>query len=99
MKLRIAPRMTYNQQIQRFQNLPKIPRFIAIMKITGVFLVAIDIQGIVTATWWMALLFIRLSGVVVPMMPIKIRAGQGIARHRTLAPGTAICPSCCTPWM
>ncbi len=97
-KARKAPRMTYKQEIATIQNLPKIQRFIVIMKIAGVFLVAIGIEGIVTGTWWMALLFIPL-GVVVSMMPIKIRTDRCIACRELINPGTSICPACGAPQM
>lgn len=97
-KARKVPRMTYKQEIRTIQNLPKIQRFIVVMKIAGVFLVAIGIQGIVTATWWMAVLFIPL-GVIVSMMPIKIRTDRCIACQTLLQPGTAICPDCGAPQM
>ncbi len=97
-KARKVPRMSYKQEIQTIQNLPRIQRFIVVMKIAGVFLVAIGIEGIVTGTWWMTLLFIPL-GVVVSMMPIKIRTDRCIACRTLLSPGTAICPSCGAPQM
>jgi lysylphosphatidylglycerol synthetase-like protein (DUF2156 family) len=97
-KARKAPRMSYKQEIQTIQNLPRIQRFIVVMKIAGVFLVAIGIEGLVTGTWWMAFLFIPL-GVVVSMMPIKIRTDRCIACREVLGPGTAICPSCGAPQM
>ena len=95
-KARKVPRMTYKQEIQTIQNLPRVQRFIVVMKIAGVFLVAIGIEGIVTATWWMALLFIP-AGVFVSMMPIKIRTDRCIACRTVLAPGTSICPTCGAP--
>ncbi len=97
-KARKVPRMTYKQEIQTIQNLPKIQRFIVIMKIAGVFLVAIGIEGIVTGTLWLAALFIPL-GVVVSMMPIKIRTDRCIACRTLLQPGTSICPTCGAPQM
>jgi len=97
-KARKVPRMTYKQEIQTIQNLTKIQRFIVVMKIAGVFLVAIGIEGIVTGTWWMALVFIPL-GVVVSMMPIKIRTDRCIACRTVLAPGASICSSCGAPQM
>ena len=97
-KARKAPRMTYKQEIQTIQNLPRIQRFIVVMKIAGVFLVAIGIEGLVTATWWLALVFIPL-GVVVSMMPIKIRTDRCIACRTLLKPGAAICPECGAPQM
>jgi hypothetical protein len=98
LKARKAPRLTYKQEIQTIQNLPRTQRFIVVMKIAGVFLVAIGIEGIVTGTWWMAFLFIPL-GVVVSMMPIKIRTDRCIACRTVLAPGAAICPVCGAPQM
>jgi len=97
-KARKAPRLTYKQEIQTIQNMPRIQRFIVVMKIAGVFLVAIGIEGIVTGTWWMAVLFIPL-GVVVSMMPIKIRTDRCIACRTPLAPGASICPACGAPQM
>ncbi len=97
-RARKVPRMTYKQEIQTIQNLPRIQRFIVVMKIAGVFLVAIGIEGIVTATWWMAFVFIPL-GVVVSMMPIKIRTDRCIACKGLLEPGMAICPACGAPQM
>ena len=97
-KARKAPRMTYRQEIQTIQNMPRIQRFIVVMKIAGVFLVAIGIEGIVTGTWWMAVLFIPL-GVVVSMMPIKIRTDRCIACQTLLQPGASICPACGAPQM
>ena len=97
-KARKVPRMTYKQEIQTIQNLPRVQRFIVVMKIAGVFLVAIGIEGIVTATWWMGLLFIPL-GVVVSMLPIKIRTDRCIACQTPLRPGAAICPACGAPQM
>lgn len=90
--------MTYRQEIQTIQNLPKVQRFIVVMKIAGVFLVAIGLEGIVTATWWLALVFIPL-GVFVSMMPIKIRTDRCIACRGLLEPGAAICPACGAPQM
>ncbi len=97
-KARKVPRMNYKQEIATIQNLPRIQRFIVVMKIAGVFLVAIGIEGIVTATWWMALVFIP-AGVVVSMMPIKIRTDRCIACQALLQPGASICPSCGAPQM
>ncbi len=97
-KARKVPRLTYKQEIAIIQNLPRIQRFIVVMKIAGVLLVAIGIEGIVTATWWLALLFIPL-GVVVSMMPIKIRTDRCVACNRPLSPGQAICPGCGAPQM
>ena len=97
-KARKLPRMTYRQEIATIQNLPKIQRFIVIMKIAGVFLVAIGLEGIVTGQWIYPIVFIPL-GVVVSMLPIRIRTDRCIACTTVLAPGTAVCPECGAPQM
>src|SRR5437867_2572365 len=48
-KARKVPRKTYKQEIQTIKNLPRVHRMIVIMKIAGVFLVAIGIEGMVIA--------------------------------------------------
>jgi len=93
-----APRMTYKQEIATIQNLPRIQRFIVIMKVAGVFLVAIGLEGIVTGQWWFAFAFIPL-GIAVAMLPIRIRTDRCIACLAILAPGQAICPECGAPQM
>ncbi len=95
-KARKTPRMTYKQEIRTIQNLPKVQRFIVIMKIAGVFLVAIGLEGIVTGNYLFTLVFIPL-GVFVSMMPIKIRTDRCIACQTPLAPGQSICGACGAP--
>ncbi|OGS62753.1 MAG: hypothetical protein A3K59_01365 [Euryarchaeota archaeon RBG_19FT_COMBO_69_17] len=97
-RARKAPRMTYKQEIATIKNLPRVQRLIVIMKIAGVFLVAIGFEGIVTATWWLPVVFIPL-GVFVSMFPMKIRTDRCIACLAVLGPGQSICPSCGAPQM
>jgi hypothetical protein len=97
-KAKKAPRMTYKQEIQTIQNLPKVQRFIVIMKIAGVFLVAIGLEGIVTANYVLTAVFVPL-GMFVSLMPIKIRTDRCIACQTPLSPGQAICPTCGAPQM
>ncbi len=97
-KARKAPRMSYKQEIQTIKNLPRIQRLIVIMKIAGVFLVAIGLEGIVTSQWIWAIVFIP-GGVFVSMYPIRIRTGRCIACQVPLDPNQAICPSCGAPQM
>ena len=78
LKARKAPRMTYKQEIQTIKNLPRVQRLIVIMKIAGVFLVAIGLEGIVTGQYLYTLFFVPL-GVFVSMLPIRIRTGVCIA--------------------
>ena len=97
-KARKAPRMTYKQEIATIKNLPRVQRLIVIMKIAGVFLVAIGLEGIVTGQYLWALVFVPL-GVFVSMFPMKVRTDRCIACLTVLAPGQAICPSCGAPQM
>ncbi|OGS49213.1 MAG: hypothetical protein A3K68_05810 [Euryarchaeota archaeon RBG_16_68_13] len=97
-KARKAPRMTYKQEIATIKNLPQIQRLVVIVKIAGVFLVAIGLEGIVTANYLFAIVFIPL-GVFVSMFPLKVRTDRCIACLGILAPGQSICPACGAPQM
>jgi len=91
-------RMSYKQEIQVIQNLPRTQRLIVILKIVGVFLVAIGLEGIVTGNFLLAVAFIPL-GVVVSMFPIRIRTGRCLACMGLLEEDQAICPACGAPQM
>lgn len=98
LKARKAPRMTYKQEIQTIKNLPQLQRLIVVMKIAGVFLVAIGLEGIVTGQYLFTLVFVPL-GVFVSMLPIRIRTGVCIACRSPLDPRQAICTKCGAPQM
>jgi hypothetical protein len=98
LKARKAPRMTYKQEIQTIKNLPRTQRMIVIMKIAGVFLVAIGLEGIVTGQYYLTLAFFPL-GVFVSMLPIRIKTGVCIACRSPLEQSQAICPKCGAPQM
>lgn len=91
-------RMTFKQEIQVIQNLPRTQRLIVIMKIVGVFLVAIGLEGVVTGAFLLAVVFIPL-GVFVSMFPIRIRTGRCLACLGVLEQDQAICPACGAPQM
>jgi len=90
------PRLTFKQEIQTIQNLPKVQRLVVAMKVGGVFLVAIGIEGIVSGNFLWPVVFIPL-GIFVSMLPIKVRVGRCIACASPLAPEQAICPICGAP--
>ena len=92
------PRLTFKQEISTIRNLPRLQRLVVIMKVAGVFLVAIGVECIVTHTWVLALVFIPL-GTFVSMLPIKVRIGACLACGSPMEPGTAICPYCAAPQM
>ena len=98
LKARKAPRLTYKQEIQTIKNLPRTQRLIVIMKIAGVFLVAIGLEGIVTGQYLFTLVFVPL-GVFVSMLPIRIKTGVCIACRSPLEQSQAICPKCGAPQM
>src|SRR5213593_2895606 len=91
LKARKAPRLTYKQEIQTIKNLPRTQRLIVVMKIAGVFLVAIGLEGIVTGQYLFT--FIYTPHVVfVPLLSILTKTGLCIAgRSPGSLPG-AICP-------
>lgn len=93
-----SPRLTFRQEVQVIQNLPRTQRLIVIMKIAGVILVAIGLEGIVTGQLIYAAVFIPL-GVFVSMFPIRIRTGHCIACLGLLEADQAICPACGAPQM
>ena len=90
------PRLTFKQEIQTIQNLPKVQRLVVALKVAGVFLVAIGIEGIVSGNFLWPVVFIPL-GIFVSMLPIKVRVGRCIACASPLAPEQAICPICGAP--
>src|SRR5881409_2596307 len=98
LRARKAPRLTYKQEIQTIKNLPRVQRLIVIMKIAGVFLVAIGLEGIVTGQYLYTLFFVPV-GVFVSMLPIRIRTGVCIACRSPLDSRQAICPKCGAPQM
>ena len=98
LKARKAPRLTYKQEIQTIKNLPRTQRLIVVMKIAGVFLVAIGLEGIVTGQYLFTLVFIPL-GAFVSMLPIRIKTGVCIACRSPLEQSQAICPKCGAPQM
>src|SRR5436853_5119419 len=91
-------RMTYKQEMPTIKDLPRVQRLIVIMKIAGVFLVAIGLEGIVTGHYLYTLFFVPL-GVFVSMLPIRIRTGVCIACRSPLDSRQAICPRCGAPQM
>lgn len=97
-RARKAPRMTFRQEIRVIENLPRTQRLIVILKIAGVFLVAIGLEGIVTADFLFAVAFIPL-GILVSLLPIRIKTGRCVACMGILEEGQAICPACGAPQM
>ena len=98
LRARKRPRLTAKQEIQTIRNLPRVQRGIVIMKIAGVFLVAIGFEGLVTGQYLYTVLFVPL-GIAVAMLPIRIRTGVCIACQAPLHKDAAICTTCGAPQM
>jgi hypothetical protein len=90
------PRLTFKQEIQTIQNLPRLQRLIVGLKVAGVLLVAIGLEGIVSGNYLWSIVFIPL-GVFVSMLPIKVRVDRCLVCAAPLAPNRAICPVCGAP--
>ncbi|TLZ54698.1 MAG: hypothetical protein E6K17_07500 [Methanobacteriota archaeon] len=90
------PRLTFKQEIQTIQNLPRLQRLIVALKVGGVLLVAIGLEGIVSGNYLWPIIFIPL-GVFVSMLPIKVRIDRCLACAAPLGPHQAICPICGAP--
>lgn len=89
-------RLTFKQEIQTIQNLPKLQRLVVGLKVGGVILVAIGLEGIVSGHYLLPIVFIPL-GVFVSMLPIRVRVDRCLACAAPLAPNQAICPVCGAP--
>ena len=90
------PRLTFKQEIQTIQNLPRLQRLIVALKVGGVLLVAIGLEGIVSGNYLWPIIFIPL-GVFVSMLPIKVRIDRCLTCAAPLGPHQAICPICGAP--
>ena len=90
------PRLTFKQEIQTIRNLPRLQRLIIALKVGGVLLVSIGLEGIVSGNYLWPIVFIPL-GVFVSMLPIKVRIDRCLACAAPLGPHQAICPICGAP--
>ena len=91
-------RMTSRQEMDAIKSMPKLSRLILIMKVAGVVFLAIGLEGLVTANWWLAVPFLVL-GIAVSFLPIQIRLNVCARCGLKLDLGQAICPRCGVPNM
>jgi hypothetical protein len=89
-------RLTFKQEIQTIQNLPRLQRLVVGLKVGGVLLVAIGLEGIVSGNYLLPVVFIPL-GIFVSMLPIKVRVDRCLACAAPLGPHQAICTICGAP--
>lgn len=94
--------MTYRQEIDAIKTMPRLSRFILIMKVAGVAFVAIGLEGLVS--WGqpgrpiIAVVFLAL-GIGVELLPMQVRINVCARCGRKLDVGVAICPRCGVPNM
>ena len=93
-----AERMTYRQELDAIKRMPKLSRFIVILKVAGVVFFAIGLEGLVTANWVLGLSFLAV-GLTVSLLPIQVRLRVCARCGRKLDLGQAICPHCGVPNM
>ncbi len=91
-------RMTSRQEMDAIKGMPRLSRLILILKVAGVVLLAIGLEGLVTANLWLAVPFLVL-GVVVSFLPIQVRINVCARCGWKLDLGQAICPRCGVPNM
>lgn len=91
-------RMSYREEIRTIRRMPKLSRLILILKVAGVAFFAIGLEGIVSGRIVLAVSFLIL-GLVVSLLPIKVRISVCARCGRKLDLGQAICPGCGVPNM
>jgi hypothetical protein len=91
-----AERMTYRQELAAVRGMPKLSRLILILKISGVVLFAIGLEGLVTANWTLGIGFLLL-GLFVSLLPVQTKLQVCARCGRRLDLGQAICPRCGVP--
>src|SRR5436190_22305203 len=85
------PRLTFKQEIQTIQNLPRLQRLSVGLKVAGVLLVAIGLEGIVSGNYLWPIVFVPL-GVFASLLPTKLRVARCLPFAAPLPPRHAICP-------
>lgn len=90
--------MTYRQEMNAIKVMPRLSRFILVVKVVGVVLLAIGLEGLVTANWPLAITFFAL-GLFVSLMPIQVKINVCARCGLRLDMGQAICPRCGVPNM
>ncbi len=91
-------RMTSREEIEAIRRMPKLSRSILILKVVGVGLFAIGLEGLVSGRLALAVLFLFL-GLFVSLLPVQVKLNVCARCGRKLDVGQAICPSCGVPNM
>lgn len=87
-------RLRREDEIRLIKSLPLTQKAIMISKVSAVVLFAIGLEGMVTATWWLAALFLPL-GVLFTVWPVKMRVPNVCPRCGHVSPRDAtVCEEC-----
>lgn len=91
-------RLSYRDEMNTIKQMPRLSRFILIMKVAGVAFFAIGLEGLVSGRIVLAVSFLAL-GVFVSFLPIKVKINVCARCGRKLDIGQALCPACGVPNM
>ena len=92
-------RMSRKAEVRLIKELPKMQKAIVISKVSSVILFAIGLEGIVTATWWLAGIFLPL-GVLFTVWPVKMNVPNVCPRcGHVSARDAGVCEKCGTALM
>lgn len=87
-------RMKRKDEIRLIKSLPRMQKAIVISKVSAVVLFALGLEGIVTATWWMAAVFLPL-GVLFTVWPVRMDVPNVCPRCSHVSPKDAtLCEEC-----
>lgn len=91
-------RMTYREEMKEIKAMPRLSRAILLMKFAGVVFFAIGLEGLVSGRIVLAVSFL-VMGLVISLLPIKVKIHLCARCGRKLDVGQAICPACGIPNM
>ncbi|MFQ6013591.1 MAG: hypothetical protein ACE5LS_08115 [Thermoplasmata archaeon] len=81
------------------KQLPKMQKAIVISKVSAVLLFAIGLEGLVTATWWLAAVFLPL-GILFTVWPVRMDMPNVCPRCGHISARDAgVCEKCGTALM
>ncbi|MFQ6013384.1 MAG: hypothetical protein ACE5LS_07045 [Thermoplasmata archaeon] len=92
-------RLSRKAEIRLIQQLPRIQKAIVISKVSAVVLFAIGLEGIVTATWWLAAVFLPM-GILFTVWPVRMNMPNVCPRCGNVnARDAGVCEKCGTALM
>ncbi|MEE8232084.1 MAG: hypothetical protein V3R46_02040 [Thermoplasmata archaeon] len=92
-------RMSRKAEVRLIKELPRMQKAIVISKVSSVILFAIGLEGLVTATWWLAAVFLPL-GTLFTVWPVKMNVPNVCPRcAHVSARDAGVCEKCGTALM